>query len=258
MVACVVLSELEGRGHSCLMLDDLAADPARAAGLERRAVAARWPAAAGAAAEERQGLGRAAGRAPSRCGMSGDFDFDQPLVLDGERLYLRRYWRDETLVADTHPRARRARRAKSTRPRCATGSTPLFASDRSAPRRRTGKSWPAPSRCAARSRSSPAAPAPARPTRWRACWRCCSPPPTDAAQPAHRAGRADRQGRGAPEAVDRQGAERAGRQGRRRAAAAGTDRPHGRGAHAAQPAGRASRHARVRPQQAAIRSTSTC
>jgi len=29
----------------------------------------------------------------------GDLDFQQPLVLDGERLYLRRYWRDETQVA---------------------------------------------------------------------------------------------------------------------------------------------------------------
>ena len=28
MLACVLLSELEGRGHSCLMLDELAADPA--------------------------------------------------------------------------------------------------------------------------------------------------------------------------------------------------------------------------------------
>ncbi|MFP5392586.1 MAG: exodeoxyribonuclease V subunit alpha, partial [Gammaproteobacteria bacterium] len=31
----------------------------------------------------------------------GELDFDQPLVLDGERLYLRRYWRDERLVAHT-------------------------------------------------------------------------------------------------------------------------------------------------------------
>ena len=27
LLACVLLSELEGRGHSCLMLDELAADP---------------------------------------------------------------------------------------------------------------------------------------------------------------------------------------------------------------------------------------
>src|SRR5690606_12859660 len=38
------------------------------------------------------------------------FDYDQPLVLDGERLYLRRYWRDEMLVA-------RAVRERATRRR---------------------------------------------------------------------------------------------------------------------------------------------
>ncbi len=36
----------------------------------------------------------------------GELDLDQPLVLDGERLYLRRYWRDETLVGADHARAR--------------------------------------------------------------------------------------------------------------------------------------------------------
>jgi hypothetical protein len=52
----------------------------------------------------------------------GDLDYGQPLVLDGERLYLRRYWRDETLVADS-VRARALARTRSMRPRCAPGST---------------------------------------------------------------------------------------------------------------------------------------
>jgi exodeoxyribonuclease V alpha subunit len=40
-----------------------------------------------------------------------EFDYGEPLVLDGERLYLRRYWRDERLVAQTI-----RTRAQSTRP----------------------------------------------------------------------------------------------------------------------------------------------
>ena len=40
-----------------------------------------------------------------------EFDYDQPLVLDGERLYLRRYWRDELLVAQSV-----RERARSLRP----------------------------------------------------------------------------------------------------------------------------------------------
>ncbi len=99
MVACLVLSELEGRGHSCLVLDDLADGPHALLG---------WP------ADQWNEFAAAAGTLPRNVkGWSeqltaaeqvwhvGDFDFDQPLVLDGGRLYLRRYWRDETLVAET-------------------------------------------------------------------------------------------------------------------------------------------------------------
>jgi exodeoxyribonuclease V alpha subunit len=102
LLACVLLSELEGRGHSCLLLTDLAgASPpvrsmlgwseddwqalrAAAAPLPKTASAWRahlyqceqvWPA---------DGL---------------EFGSGHPLVLDQDRLYLRRYWRDETLVA---------------------------------------------------------------------------------------------------------------------------------------------------------------
>lgn len=105
VLAAAVLSELEGHGHSCVQLADL---------LDAGAVAALlgW--------SEEQWRHLAAAAAPLPKGVKGwktllagcaqvwdrdSFDYDQPLVLDGERLYLRRYWRDETLVA----RAVRAR-----------------------------------------------------------------------------------------------------------------------------------------------------
>jgi len=97
VLASSVLSELEGQGHSCLLLSDLAAGPAALLGWEDDG----WKA-----------LARAAGPLPrtaqgwaqilSGCQQVWDvgaFDYDQPLVLDGDRLYLRRYWRDEMLVA---------------------------------------------------------------------------------------------------------------------------------------------------------------
>jgi exodeoxyribonuclease V alpha subunit len=97
VLATSVLSELEGQGHSCLLLSDLAAGPAGLLGWED---------------EQWKHLARAAGPLPknaqgwaqslSGCQQVWDvsaFDYDQPLVLDGDRLYLRRYWRDEMLVA---------------------------------------------------------------------------------------------------------------------------------------------------------------
>ncbi|MES3025963.1 MAG: exodeoxyribonuclease V subunit alpha [Pseudomonadota bacterium] len=97
MLACVVLSELEGRGHSCLMLDELAGDPCALLGWTRE----QWHALAGALAPlPRQAKGWSAQLgACDQVWQVGELDFDQPLVLDGERLYLRRYWRDETVVA---------------------------------------------------------------------------------------------------------------------------------------------------------------
>jgi exodeoxyribonuclease V alpha subunit len=103
LLAALVLSELEGRGHSCLLLSDLAEAPAALLG---------W------AEEDWKALAKTAKPVPksvkgwiaalSACEpvwQVGDLDYGQPLVLDGAgqdaRLYLRRYWRDETLVART-------------------------------------------------------------------------------------------------------------------------------------------------------------
>ncbi|MRV74843.1 exodeoxyribonuclease V subunit alpha [Duganella sp. FT92W] len=100
LLACVLLSELEGRGHSCLMLADLAgaSPPVRSM--------------LGWSEEDWQALRASAAPLPKsatawrahlyQCEQvwpAADLDFGQPLVLDGDRLYLRRYWRDETAVA---------------------------------------------------------------------------------------------------------------------------------------------------------------
>jgi exodeoxyribonuclease V alpha subunit len=97
MLACVLLSELEGRGHSCLMLGELALAPCALMG---------W------SEDQWQPLAAAAGPLPktakawtqllagaAQVWQAGEFSYDQPLVLDEDRLYLPRYWRDETRVA---------------------------------------------------------------------------------------------------------------------------------------------------------------
>ena len=127
MLACVLLSELEGRGHSCLMLDELAADPAMLMGWSEE----QWrQLAATAPALPRNARGWVAQLAAcDQVWQVGDLDFDQPLVLDGERLYLRRYWRDETLVA--HTVRERAREVRAVDPARVRGWLDrLFASER--------------------------------------------------------------------------------------------------------------------------------
>jgi len=97
LLACLLLSELEGRGHSCLLLEDLA-DPSAMLG---------W------SEEEWHPLRDAAGELPDspqawtrllhacrQVRNAGAPDDGQPLVLAANRLYLRRYWRDENVVAD--------------------------------------------------------------------------------------------------------------------------------------------------------------
>ncbi|MYM34698.1 exodeoxyribonuclease V subunit alpha [Duganella sp. FT94W] len=97
MIACVLLSELEGRGHSCLMLDELNADPAALLGWsddpwgDLRATVGDWP--------QNTSAWRELLLDCAQVWAAHSTDHNQPLVLDGERLYLRRYWRDETHVA---------------------------------------------------------------------------------------------------------------------------------------------------------------
>jgi exodeoxyribonuclease V alpha subunit len=97
LLAALVLSELEGRGHSCLLLSDLAGDPAALLGLPED----EWKALAAAIKplpkNVKGWIAQLAGC--EQVWQVGDLDYGQPLVLDDSRLYLRRYWRDETLVA---------------------------------------------------------------------------------------------------------------------------------------------------------------
>jgi len=129
VLATSVLSELEGQGHSCLLLSDLAAGPAGLLGWED---------------EQWKLLARAAGPLPknaqgwaqslSGCQQVWDvsaFDYAQPLVLDGDRLYLRRYWRDEMLVAQA-VRERATRKREVDQEAVRGWLDMLFASQRSA------------------------------------------------------------------------------------------------------------------------------
>ena len=99
MLACALLSELEGRGHSCLMLAELAADPCGLMGWTEEEWAAVRLAAGGV--PKTAAAWRGVLTVAEQVWPVGDLDFQQPLVLDGERLYLRRYWRDETSVAES-------------------------------------------------------------------------------------------------------------------------------------------------------------
>lgn len=109
LLAALVLSEMEGQGHSCLPLADLAAGPDTSLGWTD----GQWTALAAAAAPlpKNAKAWRAELASSELVFLAGEFDYGQPLVLDGDRLYLRRYWRDEMAVADairaraqaTHP-----------------------------------------------------------------------------------------------------------------------------------------------------------
>jgi len=97
VLAAAILSELEGHGHSCVQLADLAAGPAALLGWSEE----QWTQLAAAAAPLPRGVAgwRKLLASCDQVWVREEFDYDQPLVLDGERLYLRRYWRDETQVA---------------------------------------------------------------------------------------------------------------------------------------------------------------
>ena len=100
LLAATLLSELEGNGHSCLQVADLADDPALLLGWSQE----QWQALAASASRDaalpkNAKAWAAQFNACEEVWKVGEFDYGEPLVFDGERLYLRRYWRDETLVA---------------------------------------------------------------------------------------------------------------------------------------------------------------
>jgi len=97
LLAAQVLSELEGHGHSCLQVADLAHDPAALLGWTRE----QWQTLAASVAPLPKSAKAWAAQlaACEQVWQVGQFDYGAPLVFDGERLYLRRYWRDETQVA---------------------------------------------------------------------------------------------------------------------------------------------------------------
>jgi exodeoxyribonuclease V alpha subunit len=88
---------MEGQGHSCLPLEDLAAGPGELLGWPE----GQWQLLAGAAAPLPKNVKgwRAELSGCELVWQAGELDYGEPLVLDGERLYLRRYWRDEMVVA---------------------------------------------------------------------------------------------------------------------------------------------------------------
>ncbi|XLZ71083.1 exodeoxyribonuclease V subunit alpha [Massilia sp. SR12] len=97
-LACLLLSELEGRGHSCLQLSALADDPSPMLGWSDED----WPALcaeAGALPPDAAAWHDYLQACPQVLSWPGGTDHGQPLVLAGGRLYLRRYWSDENTVA---------------------------------------------------------------------------------------------------------------------------------------------------------------
>ena len=97
LIGAALVSELDGRGHTCLRFETLAADPCAtlswtpAAWAQLCAAAGTLPASAYAWSEA---LG-----ACSQVLVAGAPDLGQPLVVDSACLYLRRHWNDERQVA---------------------------------------------------------------------------------------------------------------------------------------------------------------
>ena len=98
LLAAALLTQLEGRGHGCLPLDELARNPLGLLAWPSEAESdvtialADWPCDSAAA--------RAAWRVRDILEFEPANDSgSSPMVLSGSRLYLRRYWRYETAVA---------------------------------------------------------------------------------------------------------------------------------------------------------------
>lgn len=97
LLSCVILSELESRGDTCLLLDDLVEDPCARLHLSPE-YCARLHRAMGDFPRSRQAWADEL----TRCAQvyaRGKADLGQPLVLENGRLYLRRFWRDERSIA---------------------------------------------------------------------------------------------------------------------------------------------------------------
>ena len=97
LLSCVLLSELESRGDTCLLLDDLVEDPCARLHLSAE-YCARLHAAMGAFPKSTQAWTDELARCP-QVYVPGTVDLRQPLVVENGRLYLRRFWRDEHSVA---------------------------------------------------------------------------------------------------------------------------------------------------------------
>jgi exodeoxyribonuclease V alpha subunit len=142
LLASLVLSELEGRGHSCLLLSDLAGDPAALLGLPEE----EWKELAAAIQplpkNVKGWMAQLAGC--EQVWQVGDLDYGQPLVLDGgvddARLYLRRYWRDETVVA-TCVRSRARERREVDAPAVRAWLDLLFATQRASAQPEMRPDW---------------------------------------------------------------------------------------------------------------------
>ena len=103
LLATALVANLEGQGHTCLVIDDLLHDPAAtlqwtadAADALTRLLAV-LPGGASAWVEALSRCDAVSSTGRERDGNDGG---GEPLVLFGGRLYLRRYWRHERRVAD--------------------------------------------------------------------------------------------------------------------------------------------------------------
>lgn len=116
LLAAALLAHMEGRGHSCLVLNDLLATPQDVLGWPEDAAVAL----AGMLRELPNDWLPALASSPA-VGMD-----QQPLVLDGSRLYLHRYWQYECRVAASI-RERAAQTVAVDEPQTARQLTQFFA-----------------------------------------------------------------------------------------------------------------------------------
>ena len=177
LLAAALASHQLGHGHVCLDLAETLAEPDFALSLPPEGDALAGPLLLPSQLLERLDLAtwcqRLQGSALVALG-SSEAQASRPLVLSGQRLYLRRYWAYERRIdsalrerleqAEPTPADLRARWMRCSKAR----RWPVRSTGRSSPAR-----WPP----AVRSASSPAAPAPARPPPWCVCWPCCRPRP---------------------------------------------------------------------------------